>query len=141
VIGTILALPTVGLYYDIHKALGVDAHTVALIDTALASPFDYIAGVLMLTLVAIYAPEGKKGTWFALMASLMNIAMSAGRLLTKYLNQIFVVTREIKEGEVVTTSANYSELGSLLWIVVIVGFVVPIVTILIYDPKERVDIK
>jgi hypothetical protein len=43
---------------------------VVLVDTALASPFDYIAQVLMLTLVAIYAPEGKKGTWFALMASL-----------------------------------------------------------------------
>jgi hypothetical protein len=37
----------------------------------------------MLTLVAIHAPEGKKGTWFALMASLMNIALSAGGLLTK----------------------------------------------------------
>jgi hypothetical protein len=60
-----------------------------LTDTALASPFDYIAQVLMLTLVAIYAPEGKKGTWFALMASLMNIALSAGGLLTKYLNKIF----------------------------------------------------
>jgi len=112
-----------------------------LVDAALISPFDYIAGVLMLTLVAIYAPEGKKGTWFALMASLMNLAMSAGRLLTKYLNQMFVVTREIKEDDVVTTVANYSELGSLLWIVTIVGFVVPIVTILIYDPKERVGDK
>jgi hypothetical protein len=38
--------------------------------------------------VAIYAPEGKKGTWFALMVSLMNIALSAGGLLTKYLNKI-----------------------------------------------------
>jgi hypothetical protein len=46
------------------------------------------AQVLMLTLVAIYAPEGKKGTWFALMASLMNIALSAGGLLTKYLNKV-----------------------------------------------------
>ena len=139
VVGTILSLPLLGLYYDIHTMLGLDARTVALVDTALASPFDYIAGVLMLTLVAIYAPEGKKGTWFALMASLMNIAMSAGRLLTKYLNQMFVVTREIKEDEVVTTVANYSELGSLLWIAIIVGFVVPIVTILIYDPKERIS--
>jgi hypothetical protein len=45
--------------------LGVEARTVVLVDTALASPFDYIAQVLMLTLVAIYAPEGKKGTWLA----------------------------------------------------------------------------
>lgn len=139
VIGTILSMPILAMYYDIHTMLGVDARTVALVDAALISPFDYIAGVLMLTLVAIYAPEGKKGTWFALMASLMNLAMSAGRLLTKYLNQMFVVTREIKEDEVVTTAANYSELGSLLWIVIIVGFVVPIITILIYDPKEKMQ--
>jgi hypothetical protein len=66
IIGTLLSLPIVAMYYDIHTMLGVEARTVALIDTALASPFDYIAQVLMLTLVAIHAPEGKKGTWFAL---------------------------------------------------------------------------
>jgi len=137
VLFTILSLPTVGLYYDVHTMLGLDARTVAMVDTALASPFDYIAGVLMLTLVAIYAPEGKKGTWFALMASLMNIAMSAGRLFTKYLNQAFEITREIKEGDVIVTQANYSELGTLLWIVIIVGFVVPIVTIWKFDPKVQ----
>ncbi len=137
VVSTILSLPILGLYYDIHTMLGLDARTVAIVDTALSSPFDYIAQVLMLTLVAIYAPEGKKGTWFALMASLMNIATSAGMLFTKYLNQLFVVTREIKEADVVITQANYSELGTLLWIVIIVGFLVPIVTIWKFDPKER----
>jgi hypothetical protein len=137
VVSTILSLPILGLYYDIHTMLGLDARTVAIVDTALSSPFDYIAQVLMLTLVAIYAPEGKKGTWFALMASLMNIATSAGMLFTKYLNQLFVVTREIKETDVVITQANYSELGTLLWIVIIVGFLVPIVTIWKFDPKER----
>ena len=139
VLFTILSLPTLGLYYDIHTMLGLDARTVAMVDTALASPFDYIAGVLMLTLVAIYAPEGKKGTWFALMASLMNIAMSAGRLFTKYLNQAFEITREVKDGDTIVTQANYSELGTLLWVVIIVGFVVPIVTILIFDPKVKME--
>jgi hypothetical protein len=62
IIGTLLSLPIVAMYYDIHTMLGVEARTVALIDTALASPFDYIAQVLMLTLVAIHAPEGKKGS-------------------------------------------------------------------------------
>jgi hypothetical protein len=122
------------MYYDIHTLLGFDARTVALVDTALASPFDYIAGVLMLTLVAIYAPEGKKGTWFALMASLMNIALSASGLFSKYLNKIFVLTREIKEKGSVVTPANYDDLGILLWIVIGVGFIVPIVTILIFNP-------
>ena len=134
IIGSLLSLPILAMYYDIHKMLGVDARTVALVDTALASPFDYIAGVLMLTLVAIYAPEGKKGTWFALMASLMNIALSASGLLSKYLNQIFVLTREIKKDGVMVTPANYDDLGILLWIVIGAGFIIPIVTIWMFNP-------
>ncbi|HIF48005.1 MAG TPA: hypothetical protein EYG05_05000 [Candidatus Thioglobus autotrophicus] len=136
IIGTLLSLPILAMYYDIHTMLGFDARTVALVDTAMASPFDYIAQVLMLTLVAIYAPEGKKGTWFALMASLMNIALSAGGLFTKYLNQMFVVSREVVTEGVITTAQNYSELGSLLWVVIIIGFVVPIITIIKYNPNK-----
>jgi len=136
IVGTLLSMPIVAMYYDIHTMLGFDARTVALVDTAMASPFDYIAQVLMLTLVAIYAPEGKKGTWFALMASLMNIALSAGGLLTKYLNKIFVVSREVVTDGVITTAQDYSELGSLLWLVIIVGFIVPIAVILKFNPNK-----
>lgn len=136
VIGAILSMPIVAMYYDIHTLLGIDARTVVLVDTAIASPFDYIAQVLMLTLVAIYAPEGKKGTWFALMASLMNIALSAGGLLTKYLNKIFVVSREVVSDGVITTAQNYTELGALLWIVIITSFVVPIAVILKFNPNK-----
>ena len=134
IIGTFLSFPILAMYYDLHTMLGLDARTVALVDTALASPFDYIAGVLMLTLVAIYAPEGKKGTWFALMASLMNIALSASGLFSKYLNQVFVLTREIKKDGTVVTPSNYDDLGILLWIVIGVGFVLPIVTIWLFNP-------
>ncbi|CAC9610027.1 Folate carrier, cyanobacterial type [uncultured Gammaproteobacteria bacterium] len=136
IIGTLLSLPIVAMYYDIHTMLGVEARTVALIDTALASPFDYIAQVLMLTLVAIHAPEGKKGTWFALMASLMNIALSAGGLLTKYLNKIFVVSREVITDGVVTTAQDYTQLGDLLWVAIIAGFVIPIVVIIKFNPSK-----
>lgn len=138
VIGSILSLPILAMYYDIHTLLGIDARTVALVDTAVASPFDYIAGVLMLTLVAIYAPEGHKGTWFALMASLMNIALSAGGLLSKYLNKVFILTREIKEEGSIVIPANYEDLGMLLWVVIIVGFVVPIITILRFNPDPAI---
>jgi len=138
VVLTILSLPTLGLYYNLHTVLGIDAHTVALLNTALDSPFQYIATVLMLTLVAIYAPEGKKGTWFALMASFMNIALSASGLFSKYLNQIFVLTREIKKDGVVVTPANYDDLGILLWVVIGIGFVFPIVTIWMFNPDPKV---
>ncbi|MBD3791910.1 MAG: hypothetical protein IE918_07170 [Campylobacterales bacterium] len=137
IIGTILSLPVLGMYYDLHTMLGIDARTVALVDTAIASPFEYIAGVLMLTLVAIYAPEGKKGTWFALMASLMNIALSAGGILSKYLNKLFVITREVREEGVVVIPANYDELGILLWTVILIGLIVPIVTIWRFNPEPN----
>ena len=140
IIGTLLSLPLLAMYYDLHTQFGIDARTIALVDTALASPFDYIAGVLMLTLVAIYAPEGKKGTWFALMASLMNIALSAGGLLSKYLNQIFVITREVIQDGKVISHANYSQLGDLLWVVIGVGFIVPIITIYKFNPDPTKDI-
>ncbi len=136
IIFTILSLPTLGLYYGVHDMIGVDAKTVAIIDTVASSPFDYIAGVVMLTLVAIYAPEGKKGTWFALMASFMNIAIVASKLFTKYLNQILVVTREVKEKGVVVVNADYSQLGILLIVVIAIGFIVPIVTILKFNPDK-----
>ena len=129
-------MPIVAMYYYVHIWLCIDARTVALVDTAISSPFDYISQVLMLTLVAIHAPEGKKGTWFALMASLMNIALTAGGLLTKYLNKIFVVSREVITDGVVTSAQNYTELGGLLWIVIGVGFVIPIVVILKFNPNK-----
>ncbi len=135
VLGFFLSLPTLGLYYGVHTYLGIDARTVALVDTAVASPFAYISGVLMLTLVAIYAPTGNRGTWFALMASLMNIALSAAGLLTKYLNQWFEVTREVKDGVMVVTQANYDNLGILLWIVVLSGLIVPLLVIWKFDLK------
>jgi MFS family permease len=136
-LGFFLSLPVIAMYYGLHTKLGLDAHTVALVDTAVSSPFSYISGVLMLTLVAIYAPEGKRGTWFALMASLMNIALSAGGLFTKYLNEIFIVTREIRGKGVLTTPANYDNLGVLLWIVTIIGTVVPMIAIWKFDPQKE----
>jgi len=41
----------------------------------------------------------------------MNLALTAGSLLTKYLNKIFIVSREIKNesGEIITQS-DYSQL-------------------------------
>ncbi len=137
VIGSVLSMPILALHSGLHSLVCLDARTVAIVDTAIASPFDYIAGVLMLTLVAIYAPEGNKGTWFALMASLMNLALNAGGLLSKYINNIFVITREISENGKIVTPANYDELGIIMWIVIIFGFIIPILTILKFNPDPR----
>ena len=80
--------------------------------------------VPLLTLVAYYAPAGHRATWFALMASLMNFALVAGQLQTKYLNQVFTVGR-----------GDYGELGMLLLTVAGLGFAVPLAVILIFGRR------
>ena len=95
VAGTMLSLPNIGLVYGLHDwteaTFGFGARTIAIIDAATASPFAQLSMIPLLTLIAYYAPAGHRATWFALMASLMNLALVAGQLQTKYLNEMFVV--------------------------------------------------
>jgi hypothetical protein len=77
--------------------------------------------VPLLTLVAYYAPPGHRATWFALMASLMNLALVAGQLQTKYLNEMFVVGR-----------GNYDQLAPLLIWATSLGFVIPVMAIVLF---------
>ena len=78
------------------------------------------AMIPLLTLIAFYAPSGHRATWFALMASLMNLALVAGQLQTKYLNQLYPVLR-----------GDYGELGGLLIAATVISFVLPIGVILL----------
>jgi len=132
IISAVLSLPDIALYYGVHDAIGVSATTVALLDTMAENPLVNISIIPMLALIAFYAPDGKRATWFAVSTSLMNLAITGGGILTKYLNKIFVVTREIKDQEgVITTAADYSQLGSLLWVATALGFIVPLIVVLI----------
>jgi len=135
--GTILSLPTVGLYYGIQDWTGpltngiVDARFIAIINTALESPLGQIAMIPMLVWIAQSAPEKLKATFFAVMASFTNLALSVSQLGTQYLNQIFTITREVQGDATgtVTVPADYSELGILLIIVVSIGLVVPLLAV------------
>lgn len=137
--GTFLSLPIIGMYFGLHEWTAaltggvVDARFIALIDTALESPLGQIAMIPMLAWIANSAPDKLKATFFAVMASFTNLALSASQLGTKYLNQIYEVTREVKDavtGEV-TVPADYSELGHLLITVTIVGLVLPVLSIVL----------
>jgi hypothetical protein len=99
---------------------GIGARSIAIIDTAAASPFAQLSMIPLLTLIAFYAPSGHRATWFALMASLMNLALVAGQLQTKYLNQLYPVLR-----------GDYAELGGLLIAATVISFVLPIGVILL----------
>ena len=111
----------------------MDARFIAVIDTALESPLGQIAMIPMLAWIANSAPDKLKATFFAVMASFTNLALSASQLATKYMNEIFVVTREVKDADTgqITVPADYSELGLLLILVTVIGLVLPLAAILL----------
>ena len=137
IVGTVLGLPIVGMYFGLHEWTAahtggvVDARFIALVDTALESPLGQIAMVPMLAWIANSAPDKLKATYFAVMASFTNLALSAAQLGTKYLNQLFVVTREVKDPATgaVKVAADYGHLGDLLIAATVLGFVVPLLAI------------
>jgi MFS family permease len=132
VVGTALALPLVGLYYGLHhwtaRITGgvVDAHFIVLVNTALESPLGQIAMIPMLAWIANSAPSNLKATYFAIMASFTNLALSTSQLGTRYLNQIFVVTREVRDATgAIKVPADYSQLGELLIVQTLLAFALP----------------
>jgi hypothetical protein len=133
ILGTLLSLPIIGMYYGLHAWTAahtgglVDARFIALVDTAIESPLGQVAMIPMLAWIANSAPAHLKATFFAVMASFTNLALSLGQLGTKYLNQIFTVTREVTDRATgaVTVPADYSELGFLMLTVGALGLVLP----------------
>jgi hypothetical protein len=65
------------------------------------------------------------------MASFTNLALSLSQLGTKYLNQVFTVTREVTDRATgtVTVPADYTELGWLLLSATTLGLVLPFAAI------------
>ena len=139
VFGSLLSLPTIGMYYGLHEWTAaqtgglVDARFIAVVDTALESPLGQVAMVPMLAWIANSAPARLKATYFAVMASFTNLALSAAQLGTKYMNQLYVVTRQVKDAATGTIKvpADYTHLGELLIVVTAIGFIAPLVTIAI----------
>ena len=131
---TLLSLPIIGMFHGLHQwtaaATGgfVDARFIAIANTALESPLGQVSMVPMLAWIANSAPPHLKATFFAVMASFTNLALSASQLGTKYLNEIFAVAREIRDAATaaVSTPADYSQLGSLLLTVTVIGLLAPL---------------
>lgn len=135
---SVLYLPNIALYYGVHEWTQahtggiVDARFIALVDTALESPLGQIAMIPMLAWIANSAPERLKATYFAVMAAFVNLALSLSQLLTKVLNQWFVITREVRNAAgMITVPADYSQLGGLLITVLLLGLAIPMLAIVI----------
>lgn len=134
----VLSLPNIALFYGAHHWTAamtggvVDARFIAIVDTAVESPLGQVAMIPMLAWIARNAPSGLKATFFAVMASFTNLALSASSLGTKYLNEIFVVTREVSDSAGnITTPADYSQLGMLLITVGVILLAAPLTAIFI----------
>ena len=130
ILAAILSLPSLLLVFDGYRyteeAFGVGARGIALFDTVATSPFAQLSMIPLLTLVAVYAPAGHRATWFALMASLMNLALVAGALQTKYLNMIFEINR-----------GAYDNLPLLVVTAMIIATSVPLIAIAIWGRRVR----
>ena len=122
VLNAMFMLPTIGMLFGLHRwterELGFGAHTIGLVDTAFSAPLVQLSMIPMLTLIALQAPKGRRATWFALMASLMNLALQAGALLSRGLNAAFEVSR-----------GAYAALPELVIAATLVGLALPILAI------------
>ncbi len=135
--GFVLGLPTLAMFHGLHHwtaaATGgvVDARVIALVDTALESPLGQISMVPLLAWIANSAPAKLKATYFAVMASFTNLALSAAQLGTRYLNEILVVTREMRDPvtHAVVAPADYHALGPLLVVVLVLSLALPFAAI------------
>ena len=148
IVGSILFLPSVGMYYGVHNWTSsltnevVDARFIAIVNTALESPLGQISMIPLLAWIAKNAPAHLKATFFAIFASFTNLALSASALGTKYLNKIFIITRAVKDKvtDAVLGTADYSELGILLIIVTLLTLCVPIMAVwLVQKSKFKTD--
>src|SRR3989442_455306 len=84
--------------------------TLAFVDTTISAPLSQLSMIPMLMLIAKSDPPGAEATMFAIMASLMNLALSASQLITQYLNELFQVNQH-----------DYSNVGRLMVTVGLVG--------------------
>ncbi len=139
IVSTLLSLPIIGMFHGLHDWTAahtggvVDARFIAIANTALESPLGQVSMVPMLAWIANSAPPHLKATFFAVMASFTNLALSASQLGTKYLNQLYTIAREVKDAAtgLITTPADYSQLGTLLLTVTVLGLLLPLGAILL----------
>jgi hypothetical protein len=116
ILGAAFSLPTIGMLFGLHEwtaaHLGFGARTLGLVDTVLSAPLVQLGMIPVLTLIAVHAPPGRQATWFALVASLMNLALQAGNVFSRGLNAAFPVAR-----------GEYAELPALVIAATVTGLV------------------
>jgi hypothetical protein len=67
------------------------------------------------------------------MASFTNLALSLSQLGTRYLNEIYTVTREVRDvsTDALQVPADYSQLGEMIIVTIVLGLILPFAAIYI----------
>lgn len=115
--GAILTLPDFIVYYQLST---VNPRHIMLIDTALIAPLADLSMIPLGILIALNAPKEGRAMYMSLTASFMNMALVGSDLITKYLNQVYEVTR-----------TDFSQLGKLMLAAFAIGNILSIIGLLI----------
>lgn len=124
VLSVVLFIPQILVYYHIHELLGWSARHVMLIDNAIIMPLGSLSMVPLGILIANNAPKEKRAIYISLISSFMNISLMAGDLITKQLNEVYLVTR-----------TDFSQLGKLMISSLIISTVLSVSGILVLRKK------
>ena len=125
-----LALPTLVLVFQLHhvteRLFGIGARSIALSTRSPLSPLVQLSMIPLLTLIAIYAPAGHRATWFALMASLMNLALTAGG-----------ARDQVSQPDLPRGPRRLRQPAALVVTAIVVCFVLPLAAILVFGRRVR----
>ncbi len=144
ILNAVLLIPSLAMYYGFHEWTSkntsgiIDARFIALINTAIESPLGQVSMIPLLAWIAKNAPDNLKATFFAVFASFTNLALGLSNLITKYLNKIFIISREIRDkitNEAIV-AADYSELGFLIFVTIIITLCIPIIFVIIIQKSK-----
>ena len=132
------------MYYGIHNITSsltngiVDARFIAFINTVIESPLGQVAMIPLLGWIAKNAPMKYKATFFAVFASFTNLALSARELFTKYLNEIFLIKRQVIDQKTnkILEEANYLNLDELLISLIVITIFIPIIVTLVIQKTK-----
>ena len=132
-------LPDLALYYGLQESLSelslgiLGPRSLALIDNASEGPLNQIAAIPILVWAAKHAPIALKATYFAVASSLMNCSSQFKMLVTKHINQMFVVNREVLDTSsgMVMLPEDYDQLGSILLIVLALNTFIPLIVLML----------
>ena len=128
----VLFLPEIGLAFGLQdwtlQHFGFGAKTIVLLDTVMDGPASVLIMVPILAIGTYYAPKKHKPVWFSLSACFMNISLSGGILVGKWLNSIFTIER-----------GNYENITYLFVAKLIIIVVLPITTVLICNRYRTIN--